>query len=241
MTWNSVFKEPCIPQKQCKVQTLFLLNSAQYQEMSCQESLILEHFRPWGKQVQFAKKRKCVFYSTVCCCQHDSDMLGFEGWNREGNMQIIVSKGFFKPTLCHWQLFSLGRQGGRQILSPQDWRRSTKDGTGCLNPCFHTSLSLEGKHFLREGLHLFLINPVPYAGNQHFKKGATFYNVWCLRQEKVTSREKILTTSGRILDSPLRIHQLQIIIKHLQTKTRALKYRETESRASTAHRELANL
>lgn len=111
------FKKLCISGKQCKVQTLFLLNSVQYQEMSHQDSLILECFHPRGKQGQSAKKHKCVFYSHVHCCQHDSIMLGPKEWHREREHANNCIQGFLQTnTMSLAALFS--REPRRQIDTP---------------------------------------------------------------------------------------------------------------------------
>lgn len=103
--------------KTMKVQTLFLLNSAQYQEMSCQESLILECFHPRGKQGQSAKKHKCVFYSRVHCCQHDSIMLGPKECHREREHANNCIQGFLQTNTMSLAAL-LSREPRRQIDTP---------------------------------------------------------------------------------------------------------------------------
>lgn len=103
--------------KTMKVQTLFLLNSAQYQEMSCQESLILECFYPRGKQGQSAKKHKCVFYSRVHCCQHDSIMLGPKECHREREHANNCIQGFLQNNTMSLAAL-LSREPRRQIDTP---------------------------------------------------------------------------------------------------------------------------
>lgn len=96
-----------------------LLSSAQYQEMSHQERLILESFHLRGNRVGL-KRSLDAFSTTVFIAANMTATC----WNlrkritQKENMRTNSSKGFLKPIQCHQQQFSLRTQGDRHALNP---------------------------------------------------------------------------------------------------------------------------
>lgn len=128
-----------------------LLSSVQYQEMSRQESLILESFHPRGNSVGL--KRSSMHFPLECSLL---PALTATCWNiRRGiaqkeNTRTKAAKGFLKPTLCHQQWVSLGTQGDRCLI-PGPGREARTVASAALNACVHTSLSLAGNSALEGG------------------------------------------------------------------------------------------
>lgn len=129
-----------------------LLSSVQYQEMSQQESLILESFHLRGKGVVL--KRSLGAFSTIVFATANMTATCWNlrrGITQKENMRTDASKGFFKPTQRHQQLFSLRTQGDRHALNLHTEREALMTELVSLNSCIHNCLSQGTEWLLWEG------------------------------------------------------------------------------------------
>lgn len=137
-------------------------------------------------------------------------------------MRTNASKGFFKPTLCHQQLFSLGTQETDRCSQPGYLKERTNSGVCCLKLlCSHLPIS-RGWVTPEGGTPSLVKNPVVYLWKSTSSKGGLIYTVWCLGLEcsLLDGRKDTEEYLWEIFGNPFRICQPHIFIKHLVSKMR---------------------
>lgn len=115
-TWNSVLKS-CAYLENNESSNFILTELSSISRNVMPRESNFRMFPSRGKQGQSAKKHKCVFYSRVHCCQHDSIMLGPKECHREREHANNCIQGFLQNNTMSLAAL-LSREPRRQIDTP---------------------------------------------------------------------------------------------------------------------------